>query len=49
LTNDFFQDIFFAVFTAVPIPTTMDSEAFRECGRTVVDYLAGYIDNIRDR
>ncbi|VVC42125.1 Hypothetical protein CINCED_3A006683 [Cinara cedri] len=27
----------------------MDSESFRECGKTVVDYIASYVDNIRDR
>lgn len=27
----------------------MDSESFRECGKTVVDYIANYVDNIRDR
>ncbi|XP_060863362.1 aromatic-L-amino-acid decarboxylase-like [Metopolophium dirhodum] len=27
----------------------MDSESFRVCGKTVVDYIADYMDNIRDR
>lgn len=27
----------------------MDSETFREFGKAAVDYIADYMDNIRDR
>lgn len=41
------QNIFYNYFCL--LTEKMDSETFKECGKVVVDYIADYMDNIRDR
>lgn len=49
LADRLLQDIFYNCYYLLTKKKLMDSEAFKECGKMVVDYIADYMDNIRDR